>query len=864
MARRLGRGIAVLIVVGLCLPFLLWLFAEREESPLDSASARTPLSAEGRRLATPPPAAPPSLGEPLRQPLGPERPPNPPEPSLAGEEGKLEWADDQVWTGQAEVVVNVARVHTATYSGRVVDPNGQGVAKVRVGGVVGNILSGWNTGDVVDSHQIGPSVTTDAEGRFTFKVRSIVTFPTHLQLTPPKESDLVARQHDLGGLGNGALVDLGDLKLVQGGRVEGRVSGPGGVGLAKVGVRIQQGSLELDRATSGTNILIQSSSFGSSIPLEVGNDNIVEWAGHDFSSSHLDLSFNSVRNGGSARGLSFSGSEAALPNAVSRADGTYTIHGVTPGRYTVVALLRPYTVARFDGVRVRPGLPTRGVNLALALGPVLEVHVRDQEGRPIEGASISGTDGEGLAFGIKTNAEGIAVSEPLTTRRVDLYVDAPGQRGQSSQIQLPVGVTRHKTQVTLRPAGRLRFTAAGPGSAFAIRQGTLEWVQPSQDGDTYTFDLMQPGRYDLLFSNGQELFVAARDVVVRGEGLVDLGALHPVRVEPLRVRVLDAAGRPLGGASLVCQGSYTGSTATGEEGEGQLVLYPGKHSCLVQRHGYADATFTLEGSGAQTVRLPAASSSLTLRLKANLPRVDHSLVLRREGAIVHTATFQSELRVPLGAAGRYSIEIDGYATGYAEVPAGAEAVFQAQPPTKLQLDLTVLGVSGGPARGAEVRVGTQDPRPGTGAALAFGGVEAAMVHTNDQGLAEVQFLRGAVAREVFVRVVAEGQESVFRVPIAEGNRLAQTLRLEAGSGASLEVDAGGIGKAGAVVELKPLTALSAVNQLATLDERGRVVFAGVRPGRYRVTLLAEDRATSAASAEVEVDAAGAQVTLQSS
>jgi len=862
VARRVGRGIAVLTVVGLCLPLLFWMFGEGEAKrplPREEQSARAPLA---RPLAQAPAPSMPSPGESAAAAPEDSEQGRPTPPRGGGIGPEPAWSDPAVWTGQLPpAATGAAPIYTATITGRVVDPAGHPVPGVKISGVLG-MISCWG----------GPSRTTSADqravtgpdGRFRLEISSEHLLPSHLGLAPPAETDLLPSQAEIPDLGQGDARDVGDLPLAQGGRIEGHVSNTLGLPLAGVQIRTQQGSLALDRALGGSVVLANDASWGS------GLSHTSAIRGLEPVSTADAIVFSSSSSNAFRGGLVLS-SEELGPTTRSRADGSFTLHAVPPGNHTLVALLRPYSVSRRDAIAVRAGATTRGVRLSLAPGLVLEVEVLDSRGRPIPRAAVTGTDDEGASFVTLTDAQGVATSPPLTSRRFDVQVTAAGQRSTSSALTAPAGSKRFRLRVTMGSASEIRFRTPAegsilqPASVFAIRRGTSVWVSPEQEGNTYSFRELPPGRYDVLGNGPKGLLTLAQDVRVRGDDRVDLGLLTPTPTEPLRVRVLDAKGLPIPGATLEPLGAPLGAPSTDESGLALLNLWPGEHPHRVVAHGHAEATHVFSGSGEQVVRLAPA----TTFLRVNAARVlddqgalrARQLTLRRPGASPISITFLDQAQVPLPAPGRYAVDIDDHACGEVEVKAGQTLEFTAPEPQAVEVELTLLSAEGRAVVGAEVTLTSGDPRPGSTQDALFSPVTAPIAHTNARGVAKVTLERGAAIQEVFAQVVSEGKTLVFPLSLPAESRLTRTLQFPRSSSATLEVDAGGLGQPGSLVELKPLTAVSARTQVASLDANGRVVFQGVLPGRYRVTLFADEAQTSR---EVEVTGAGAEVTLGSS
>ncbi|MBL4846189.1 MAG: hypothetical protein JKY65_11730 [Planctomycetes bacterium] len=266
----------------------------------------------------------------------------------------------------------------------------------------------------------------------------------------------------------------------------------------------------------------------------------------------------------------------------------------------------------------------------------------------------------------------------------------------------------------------------------------------------------------------------------------------------------------------------------------------------------------LSGSGAQILRLPVAKCSLRVKWTAEGQVEGHpprALILRQGKRLISNRILVAETLIELAEPGRYEVDVDGLDYGSVEVKAGEVTTFEVGGPSSVKCELRLMSAAGS-LEGVEVQVSAQDPRPSEASPQVWRG-QAGRGRTDAQGQVALALQVGGGAREVFVSVVVAGDESVFRLPLGADGVVAATLRLRAERRGRVQVDAAAVGGAGARVELKPLTALTARNQVTTLDERGAAVFSGVRPGRYRVTVLGG----VPASVEVDVSSAGARAVL---
>ncbi|MBL4846191.1 MAG: carboxypeptidase regulatory-like domain-containing protein [Planctomycetes bacterium] len=827
----------MLAVVGVLLPLLFWMIGDpgdldpANRKPSDFASARAAIQPEG------------VLPAPLPGP-GPSRTVSKPAEAVEPEPARVRvgppppWGNDSVWRGTPAPPINgVAAVYTATFTGRVVNAAGRPVPNTKV---AGGVASGGCWGGPT-SVTTGDAVRTDAEGRFRLTVG---TYTHHVALGPPGETDLIPRDHPLPRVGHGDTVDLGDLPLHQGGRIEGHVRGARGGPLAGVQVRLDEKGL--GAATHSFLDVGMSSNFGSGsiVYLQEGKT----------------ISLDQLSSlGGRSLQLQTWGGGASGPSTNSRADGSYTLHAVPQGSYTLVAIQGQSAVARRDGVTIRPHEVRAGVDFRLAPGPRLEVEVYDGRGVPIRGATVTANDNEGFQQVLETNAQGVATSlQPFAGREFNLSVTKANMRVQTSSIQAPEGAELFRVRVTLLAAAQLSGRTDPGGVYLHDREaaGVYSAASRGQDG-SFTFADVIPGRYDVLLSAGGRWLVLAKDVMVRAGQPVDLGDLTPVPLAPLRVTVLDKRGSPVESAVVHCPDAPgLPSQITNAAGLCELLLPPGRYAYTVTTLRGVQVQVELGGGEVETVRIPAGKYSLRIKSTAEGTPL-RTLTVRQGSRQIVTLQFEGEKLLELAEAGRYEVAVDGHDFGSVEVSDEALATIEVGAPRAVSVRLQILGARGQPLPGVDLTVSALDPRPSQLEALAGGFGQNVAGKSNAEGRLASQIYLGPSARAVFVSVVVEGQSSVFRLPVGAGGELSATLRLKAERRGRVDVDAAGLGAPGALVELKPLSALAAANQIATLDANGRAVFAGVRPGTYRVTLLGQ----ASASVEVEVSAAGARAVL---
>jgi hypothetical protein len=125
-----------------------------------------------------------------------------------------------------------------------------------------------------------------------------------------------------------------------------------------------------------------------------------------------------------------------LALAHSGLDGSFSFSPLPPGEYAITALEPDNEVDRVGGLRVSDG--TIRTDLVLRARHQVQVQVRDDRGRPLEGASIE-LRGEGRLESDATNEQGLALLQHVPDGHYELEVSHPGHAPLREELVLEGG-----------------------------------------------------------------------------------------------------------------------------------------------------------------------------------------------------------------------------------------------------------------------------------------------------------------------------------------------------------------------------------------------------------------------------------------
>ncbi|HTY42350.1 MAG TPA: carboxypeptidase regulatory-like domain-containing protein [Thermoanaerobaculia bacterium] len=301
----------------------------------------------------------------------------------------------------------------------------------------------------------------------------------------------------------------------------------------------------------------------------------------------------------------------STPNAVSAADGTFTVAGLAAGAYDVTASHDGFSPRTAAALPAPAKLPTGWPPIVLARGAAITGVVHDDQGAPIPGASVSAL-GEGLDPR-QTNTDGsgaFRLDDLVKGRPLMLAANAPGYGFTSRSVTAPaegITVVLGKTG-TIR--GRVVDAATGaPVTTFSVGAspaargrrgpgvfgGAPSQAQYSEDG---TFEVtVAPGTWNVrAAADGYRPADIANLDVDAGQTKEGV-EIALKRGGGLTGHVTDTRGNPVSGASIACcdaasarpgaafGGDGSGPTAT-SDGDGHFALdgLPDGHATLTVTH----------------------------------------------------------------------------------------------------------------------------------------------------------------------------------------------------------------------------------------------------------------------------------------
>ncbi len=701
-----------------------------------------------------------------------------------------------------------------TVVGRVVDPEGLPVAAAEVTLRRVQRPPGMPGGYGFTRAGPGTSVATGADGRFRFQRLEAGEYD--LQVT--RQGFVATGRDNVALSAETRAVDLGDVVLEPGVVLEGRVVGPKGAPVAEAQVQISRSDEPMFKRWS-------------------------PWH------------------------------EPVLTDA----DGAFRLGGLRRGEPVRLAVGHPSYVRLETGeIEVPPAAP---LTLELRLQGSLALRVVDPDGEPVPRAEVSAVvetrvgSGQGVfsmgssSYGLgATDQEGKLLAQPepgthvlevkaagFETRRLP-GVEVAGGETRSLEVVLRRGTTG----VTL--VGRVTDHAGRALPGFHVQAvPNLEGAEAEgirQDGFTetdadgsYRLEGLRPGRYEVEARGGRQRMARAAVRLTAGTERLDLVVEAGTEVSG---RVVDAAGRPVGGAVVrlhMISGGEAFQATSAADGSFAFDWVPeGTYRLLAEARGYARADVPGEVQVAGTavggleVRLSEAGGAISGQV-LGLDPADRRRVQVRALRLDDSAGFSR-----VGPDGRYRIAdlAPGDWQVVAATPDGRQASGEVtlepgQAEAFLDLELETRPVLTG-------RV-TFDGRPLAGAEVQLHGPGAPFARTAQDG----SFRVGVIPGRYTLILLDPRQGFGYSRAVEVGPDGAEvTIDLESASLSGRVLDAGGVPIAGAAVVVEgvnPALDLSYSGPSARTDEAGLFALR-LAPGHYRLTVSADGFAP--ATTEVEL------------
>ncbi|MGE3853973.1 MAG: carboxypeptidase regulatory-like domain-containing protein, partial [Planctomycetota bacterium] len=598
------------------------------------------------------------------------------------------------------------------------------------------------------------------------------------------------------------------------------------------------------------------------------------------------------------------------------ANGQYTLERVRPGKQMVSARKQGHRDAIVNPVDVQENAETH-VDLQLGAALSLLVTVRDPQGFPIEGARVNAAAAGGIGgmlmmddmpgprgnrppTGVLTDATGRALLDKLTSIDVQLRITADGYATLSEQIRLDdTGETRR--EFTLQPGCRIVGRAVGSDGTplrnamlhlqpigernGGMFEGPMGGMHPTGEDGRFEFSGLQPGSWKVIANHPEYAQTEAGPYSVSAGGQVDAGDIRLTPVGKVTVKVVDADGKPVAGATV--DAGQTGAvmmafessddddegsnfvvgdaspTTTNADGMATLErVNPGKVTVRARKSGFAAAT-------AEVMVAPGETASATLilgsggRLEGTAKRRDGSpwagaqINLYAQGPSLMPlesarADAQGKFVFEHVAAGEYDLSTDGMRLGGSTtsvtVRDGQTTTTTFVEPAATALHLTVLNHDGSPAAGRPVVLGWMQVGGDGGYSIDWPMKDG---YTDPNGQVKFDSIRSG--QQIGAQITSEdGARHVFRLDLdGSDSELTRTLRLpppaalQAGAALAVTVTD---------TDAQPLPGATVIVTRTTKDDSAtfrRQVRTGIDgtaridnapPGTYRVEVSAATRA----------------------
>lgn len=296
--------------------------------------------------------------------------------------------------------------------------------------------------------------------------------------------------------------------------------------------------------------------------------------------------------------------DAQEPVAISGSDGHFVVGDLAPGeRLSLEVSLAGFASAWLPGIEVPRAEPLRVVLLATA---ILRGRVEDLLGRPLPSAAVTIVEhrGAGSSSGSEgVDAEGRFERTAIQPGRLTLSARADGFRERETSLTVEPGAVIEELRLVLEPgaqvAGRVTRPDGSPcpEARVSLEHSGLDRFWGRGDGSVSGPD----GSYRLGgIEPGEHLFVASlgsfrplvRQWFTVAPGLNRLDFVLPDE-EQLEVhgRVIDVAGRPVGGAAVSLEGLARhggGSSVSGADGSFVITeVEEGDYRLRASKDGYA-------------------------------------------------------------------------------------------------------------------------------------------------------------------------------------------------------------------------------------------------------------------------------------
>jgi 5-hydroxyisourate hydrolase-like protein (transthyretin family) len=376
--------------------------------------------------------------------------------------------------------------------------------------------------------------------------------------------------------------------------------------------------------------------------------------------------------------------QAAIPDAVTRADGSFVVAGLDDGEYAVSVTREGYAPKNVPSLPVKGPEETRWPPIALAPGTAVAGQVKNAQGQPIPGAQVLAI-GESLARPKDSVTDGdgrFRIAGLAAERALILSISADG----FASVQRSVTPPAEEIAVVLKSTGTVRgrvedasthnpvtdFTVSrqaggggfGGGFQVQVRNGQIGNGTRSFQSTDGTFELtdVPPGKWTIqaAASGYRPANVSAVEV---GEGEVHEGVVLSLKAGgTLTGRVLDpSSGSGIANASVSWRSQ--GSVGGGGGGGNPTALFGGASNNITSTD--ADGKFSFDGLPEGKVTLTASHTDYLDATQDVSPDQQQSVdITLGSGGSISGMVASVDGRTPV-AGSRVSMNEEGDTSGFA-------------------------------------------------------------------------------------------------------------------------------------------------------------------------------------------------------
>jgi protocatechuate 3,4-dioxygenase beta subunit len=318
----------------------------------------------------------------------------------------------------------------------------------------------------------------------------------------------------------------------------------------------------------------------SSVPVMAGNTSIRNVTMLDSSGTGSISGTIYDAGGNPTAGILVQVSDVSFRQVYSRLDGTYRLHGLSPGTYSV-ALPNETAKSAKGTVMVMEGQDTSGVdfNLATTYGTI-SGHIMDTMGTPLAGAYVSpyplghsfypssvysGTSGLYILTRVLNEGGKDYAVEATLDRYVTTYYETALNQSNANPVHLNVGESADGIDIAMAPGATVSGTVSDGDTGEPISGGTVYFSNDSSyytsidAGGTFRIRTLPAGTYTLYtFISGYSAeyynntaYQDEASSITLSEGEVREGiAFTPSRSASIAGMVLDESGTPYTSGSV--------------------------------------------------------------------------------------------------------------------------------------------------------------------------------------------------------------------------------------------------------------------------------------------------------------------------